>query len=116
MSRRNTWVGLQLSLILVLGAACTTNSTTSVDVTAVESFNLDQVSQHAAVSDCWMVIDGSVYDVTDYVQQHPGGDRIVSGCGTDATPLFKGQVSSGRNHSTMAETLLQEYVIGTLSN
>jgi sulfite reductase (NADPH) flavoprotein alpha-component len=38
----------------------------------------------------WMVIDGRVYDLTDFAQLHPGGFKIVLGySGMDATQAYK---------------------------
>ena len=37
----------------------------------------------------WTVIDGVVYDITNYVGQHPGGlKKILRGKGVDATEMF----------------------------
>ena len=45
-------------------------------------FTPDDVAQHASASDCWIIIDGLVYDVTSFLSSHPGGKKIlVSGCG-----------------------------------
>lgn len=32
-----------------------------------------QVSQHNLPQDCWIVVDDQVWDVTDFLQEHPGG-------------------------------------------
>jgi L-lactate dehydrogenase (cytochrome) len=32
-----------------------------------------QISEHKTPTDCWIVVDGQVWDVTDFVPQHPGG-------------------------------------------
>lgn len=32
-----------------------------------------EVSQHATPADCWIVVDGQVWDVTDFLEEHPGG-------------------------------------------
>ena len=37
----------------------------------------------------WTVIDGIVYDITNYVGQHPGGlKKIMRGKGVDSTEMF----------------------------
>lgn len=38
---------------------------------------MEEVSQHSSEGDCWLVIRGKVYDVTKYVDLHPGGDIIL---------------------------------------
>lgn len=35
-----------------------------------------------------MCVDGLVFDVTNYIGVHPGGDIILESLGTDATELF----------------------------
>ena len=37
----------------------------------------------------WTVIDGVLYDITNYVDQHPGGKKkITRGVGKDASAMF----------------------------
>jgi predicted heme/steroid binding protein len=57
-----------------------------------ESFTLDDVAAHATIDDCWIVVDGMVYDASGYAAEHPGGaSRIANICGTDATEAFRNQ-------------------------
>lgn len=37
----------------------------------------EEVSQHMKPSNCWVVVDGRVYNVTDFLVEHPGGDEIL---------------------------------------
>ena len=32
-----------------------------------------QISEHNAVRDCWIVVDKQVWDVTEFLEEHPGG-------------------------------------------
>lgn len=32
-----------------------------------------EVSQHNNPADCWIVVDDLVWDVTDFLEEHPGG-------------------------------------------
>jgi cytochrome b involved in lipid metabolism len=53
------------------------------------SYTLTQVAAHASSTDCWMVIDDAVYDLTFFVNMHPRGkSSIVSNCGKDASQAF----------------------------
>ena len=37
----------------------------------------------------WTVIDGVVYDITNYIDMHPGGKKkIMRGIGVDSTEIF----------------------------
>ena len=32
-----------------------------------------QISEHNTPEDCWIVVDNQVWDVTDFLDEHPGG-------------------------------------------
>ncbi|WWD01546.1 hypothetical protein V866_008491 [Kwoniella sp. B9012] len=50
----------------------------------------DEVQKHRTKDDCWVIIDGNVYDVTDFLAQHPGGEGVIlANAGKDATKIFK---------------------------
>lgn len=37
-----------------------------------------QISEHKTSEDCWVVIDKQVWDVTDFLEEHPGGSASTS--------------------------------------
>ncbi|KAH7728649.1 Protein Y52B11A.3 a [Aphelenchoides avenae] len=48
-----------------------------------------ELSRHDTVNDCWILLFGMVYDVTVYLEYHPGGvDELMRAAGTDASDLF----------------------------
>ena len=48
-----------------------------------------QVSKHNTEKDAWIIINGKVYDVTKYLDYHPGGKpKLMLGVGIDGTELF----------------------------
>lgn len=64
---------------------------------AAQGYTLAQVGAHADASSCWVAIAGNVYDVTGWINRHPGGpDRILGICGTDATAAFTAQHAGDR--------------------
>lgn len=73
--------------------------------------SLVDVSTHNQANDCWLAVDGGVYDVTEFVTKHPGGDKILNGCGKDATVMF----ASIKKHEPNAVALLPNFKIGTLA-
>ncbi len=36
-------------------------------------FTWSEVAKHKKEGDVWIVLDNQVYDVTEYIQRHPGG-------------------------------------------
>jgi len=51
---------------------------------------LDELKTHASRSDCWVAVDGLVYDFTAFLPEHPAGAQaILDVAGTDATALYK---------------------------
>ncbi|EDP44718.1 hypothetical protein MGL_1200 [Malassezia globosa CBS 7966] len=50
---------------------------------------MEEVKKHASADSAWVVIQGGVYDVTDWLDDHPGGRKILlKNAGTDATDKF----------------------------
>jgi cytochrome b involved in lipid metabolism len=72
---------------------------------------LAEVGQHASASSCWAAVNGKVYDLTKWINKHPGGqNRIVGMCGKDASSAFQGQ----HKGSDPAVGVLAGYLIGSL--
>ncbi|KAF8339391.1 FMN-dependent dehydrogenase-domain-containing protein [Amanita rubescens] len=45
-----------------------------------------EVAEHSSRDSCWIIVHGKVYDVTDFLDDHPGGSRIIlKYAGKDAT-------------------------------
>ena len=54
-----------------------------------KEYTMEEVSQHNAPPSIWSVYNGDVYDITMYVNVHPGGKKILEKVyGKDMTPLF----------------------------
>jgi cytochrome b involved in lipid metabolism len=66
----------------------------------------EEVAKHNKPHDCWIIIDGRVYNVTAYIPHHPAGAKpILKYCGRDATRAF------AEVHSLRAWGLLEEFYI-----
>jgi cytochrome b involved in lipid metabolism len=69
-------------------------------------------TRHNTAGDCWMIIDGGVYDVSKYIPLHPTApDVMTRWCGKDATEAFATK-GDGSPHSPTARTILKKYAIG----
>jgi cytochrome b involved in lipid metabolism len=59
---------------------------------SVNGYTLAQVSERNSAAECWVVIDGGVYDLTQWIRSHPGGSgAIINLCGKDGTASFTSQ-------------------------
>ncbi len=74
----------------------------------------DVIAQHGTSTDCWLIIGGTVYDVTNFLSVHPGGSTIVIPyCGKEATSAFSTKAGQG-NHSSLAQSELAMYLVGAM--
>merc|ERR1740130_1029143 len=52
-------------------------------------YTLAEVAKHTSKTDCWVVVDNQVLNVTDFLKDHPGGElAILTFAGKDATEEF----------------------------
>merc|ERR1712241_725347 len=52
-------------------------------------YTLEEVAKHTSKSDCWVVVNGEVLNVTNFLSEHPGGElAILTFAGRDATEEF----------------------------
>ncbi|KAH8160373.1 hypothetical protein CIB48_g7880 [Xylaria polymorpha] len=59
---------------------------------APPAFDAADVAQHNTEQDCWVVINGDIWDVTEWITQHPGGKQaIFQFAGQDASAAYNGQ-------------------------
>jgi cytochrome b involved in lipid metabolism len=79
----------------------------------INSYTMAEVRTHSSAQNCWTTINGSVYNVTSWINQHPGGSAaIISLCGIDGTSAFSGQHGSQARPASE----LASFKIGVLSN
>ncbi|TFY57598.1 hypothetical protein EVJ58_g6927 [Rhodofomes roseus] len=49
-----------------------------------------EVAEHANRESCWIIVHGKVYDVTEFLPEHPGGQAIIlKYAGKDATEAYE---------------------------
>lgn len=44
----------------------------------IQKLSVQQIAQHNTPEDCWIVVDNQVWDVTDFLDEHPGGSTSMS--------------------------------------
>uniref|UniRef100_A0A5B7C370 Cytochrome b5 heme-binding domain-containing protein n=1 Tax=Davidia involucrata TaxID=16924 RepID=A0A5B7C370_DAVIN len=72
----------------------------------------EEVAKHNKTKDCWLIISGKVYDVTPFMDDHPGGDEVLlSATGKDATNDFEDV-----GHSDSAREMMEKYYIGEIDS
>ena len=58
----------------------------------VKQIKVKQVKKHNTSTDCWSIVNGKVYNLTDWISKHPGGSsRITAMCGKKASKRFNAQ-------------------------
>jgi cytochrome b involved in lipid metabolism len=74
-------------------------------------YTMEEISKHNSKKSCWTVIRGEVYDLTNWIDKHPGGpDKILKLCGKDGTDLFIKQ----HGGKEKPEKILEGFEIGAL--
>ncbi len=80
----------------------------------VKTYTKSDVAQHNTPDDAWIIINGKVYNITNWISKHPGGTIILQGIGKDASSLFNNK-GCGSGHSSAAHKILSKYYIGNLA-
>jgi len=119
---------LSLTILVLAGCGAQTTQETSsphgeaffsadtVVVKAPEGMTEEDVSKHDSADSCYTIINGLVYDITDYIEFSPSETgmsndkfraRLADSCGNDGTLLFR--EIYGENHYR-----LDSYLIGAI--
>jgi len=72
---------------------------------------VEEVKKHTTKGDCWIILKGKVYDVSEYMYEHPGGKSILvkNSGGQDAQDEFEAY-----GHSKGARNKLEKFYLGEL--
>ncbi|KAJ8482643.1 hypothetical protein ONZ45_g14874 [Pleurotus djamor] len=75
---------------------------------ASKVISVDELRQHKTKDSLYVLIHGKVYDVTKFLDEHPGGDEVIlAEAGQDATEAFEDV-----GHSDEARALLPGMLVG----
>lgn len=76
------------------------------------SVTLSQIALHNSRTSCWTAINGSVYDLTSWIPNHPGGeDAILYLCGIDGSDGYNAQ----HGGKSKPASILAGFKIGTFA-
>ena len=65
----------------------------------------EEIKKHNKRDDCWVVVDGVVYDMTSFLDEHPGGRRLpLKHAGKDASEVWNSL------HGHKKEAILKQYM------
>jgi len=87
------------------------DSDLSLPAEAPKSFSWEEVRRHRYASDCWVVCEEKVYDITEFVPKHPGGPRLWTFGGGDVTIFF----SAMHPPRVTVASHLEKYYIGQVA-
>lgn len=90
----------------------TVNTNTGETTPEIKQFTLADIATRKDASSCYTVISQDVYDLTAFVNMHPGGkDKILSICGVDGTQTFMNKHKGGEKYMKT----LSRFKIGVLA-
>jgi predicted heme/steroid binding protein len=72
-----------------------------------KKFTLEEIAKHNHKGDCWIIVNNKVYDVTAYIDEHPGGEAILRNAGKDSTAGVMGP-----QHAASVLDMMEYYRIG----
>ena len=79
------------------------------------TFSRKEVAKHDTADDLWIILQNTetkklaVYDITAYVEEHPGGQAILNNAGNDSTKGFYGP-----QHPSRVFDIIEDFYIGEL--
>jgi len=103
-------------LIIILGGGIfiifnSSSNTSSAKTPTTQIYSMTDVSSHKDAKSCWTAINGNVYDLTSWIDEHPGGrEAILYICGKDGTEAFNTQ----HGGQARPEAELKAFLIGKL--
>lgn len=77
------------------------------------SIDLDEFLKHNSKEDCWIAINNKIYDVTDFIPNHPGGESpLITHAGYDATKIYEKLHPKGTIEKFLPEENFKGFLIG----
>lgn len=77
----------------------------------MNNYTIEEVSNHNTIDDIWIIINNDVFDITFFINDHPGGKHVLlSVAGKDATDFFE-----ELHNPSVLEEIASNYKIGSLN-
>ena len=93
-------------------ATPTPSPTPTAEVTTQAGYTMAKVKENNSAASCWSVISGNVYNLTQWINSHPGGQSVIRGlCGVDGTSSFNGKHRGDGGPAS----ILTGYLLGPLA-
>jgi len=93
-------------------SSLTTTDATSEKIKSLPEYTKAQVAEHKTSSNgIWVTYKDGVYDITEFVGVHPGGDKILLAAGGAIDPFWRLYAIHDKED---IKEILEEYRIGTL--
>ncbi|MCH8529444.1 MAG: FMN-binding protein [Saccharospirillum sp.] len=108
-----TLIAFVSSILTLVGAAWLVPTFAQTDSEG-RVISLEELAENNHADSCWKAIDGRVYDITDYIDDHPTPASVLTDwCGKESTDAWYDK-GNGRPHSPGAQALLVQFDIGAL--
>ncbi|XP_051164248.1 cytochrome b5 [Leptopilina boulardi] len=87
-----------------------TPNETSSSSTATKLFSREEVAKYNDSKETWLIIHNNVYNVTAFLNEHPGGEEVLLElAGKDATESFEDV-----GHSSDARQMMEPFKVGEI--
>lgn len=81
-----------------------------IDIPSIKKISASEVAQHISRDDLYIVIHKMVYNISSFINEHPGGEEVLFDvAGQDATDAFEDV-----GHSDEARDILKKLLVGEL--
>ncbi len=82
---------------------------------SLANFSRSEVESHNSPKSCYVTVGANVYDVTDFLDSHPGGDDLIlQYAGQDVAAIL--QDESSHLHSEAAYEVLNDSLVGFVAS
>jgi cytochrome b involved in lipid metabolism len=79
-----------------------------------QNYTINEVAKHNTENDAWTIYKGNVYNITEFIPNHPGGKIIMKAIGQDLEKVWAENNVSWHNKNKVVLKTLEKYKIGTL--